>query len=110
MQLCLLLSQHSHSSCKKATTKREAVLGEEVSLPLSYKATTQTDRLNQRQRQTHREKDFPDSPMCYTLLHSTAEGGKRDEPSGGRQSDYEKQREKQRVAVTEEKERGVEES
>lgn len=48
--------------------------------------------------------------MCSTLLPSTAERGKRDEPSGERQADHEKQREKQRVAVSKEREREVGES
>lgn len=43
--------------------------------------------------------------MCSPLLPSAAERGKRDEPSGGRQADHEKQREKQRVAVSQETEK-----
>ena len=43
--------------------------------------------------------------MCSTLLPSKAERGKRDEASGEKQADHEKKREKQRVAVSEERER-----
>lgn len=42
--------------------------------------------------------------MRSILLPSAAERGKRDEPSGGRQADHEKQREKQRVAVSQQRE------
>jgi len=43
--------------------------------------------------------------MCSTLLLSTAERGKRDEPSGEGQAGHEKQRDKQRVPVSVERER-----
>lgn len=39
--------------------------------------------------------------MLYSPTLSTAERGKRDEPSVERQADHEKRREKQRVAVSE---------
>ncbi len=79
-----------------------------MSLPRSDGGRKQTDRQNQRRKETEREKEFSWQPrsvwMCSTLLPSTAERGKRDEPSGERQADHEKQREKQRVAVSEERE------
>lgn len=85
--------------------------------PESDRAAKQTDRRNQRLRETRtrseteRQKEFSlTGQVCLDVLHSaslptstTAERGKRDEPSGGRQADHEKQREKQRVAVSQER-------
>lgn len=97
--------------------------------PESDRAAKQTDRRNQRLRETHtrarseteRQKEFSlTGQVCLDVLHSarlpgslppqlrhchptTAERRKRDEPSGGRQADHEKQREKQRVAVSQER-------
>lgn len=43
--------------------------------------------------------------MCATLLPSAAERGRKDEVSGEKQANHEKQSDEQRVAVSEERER-----
>lgn len=95
------------SAIKRQQPKGDAALGEEMSLPWSDRATKQRDRQTESKSETEGDFSWQTKSVCTcsTLPPSTAERGKMDETSAERQADHEKQREKQRVAVSEVREK-----
>lgn len=95
------------SAIKRQQPKGDAALGEEMSLPWSDRATKQRDRQTESKSETEGDFSWQTKSVCTcsTLPPSTAKRGKMDETSAERQADHEKQREKQRVAVSEVREK-----
>lgn len=95
------------SAIKRQQPKGDAALGEKMSLPWSDRATKQRDRQTESKSETEGDFSWQTKSVCTcsTLPPSTAERGKMDETSAERQADHEKQREKQRVAVSEVREK-----